>query len=234
MTLAVTLAVIMISAITAFCDTTLPNRTESSWQTYSNKQYQFSLSYPKNLTPSTQFRITYLLGNNWMAMMNSADQKGNHPIIEIPITTFNLDSTTLTSLGAVHYYAAIRIGVSTNSKAVENCYSSNYQIKKTPVDINGTLFQPFKISDAAMSKWLDGTSYRIKRGDRCYALEFVETGTSMDDIDDVQGKQNAFMAKQKTLIAKQKALITKVKKMRRQSLKVGKDIINTFRFTTNS
>jgi len=146
-------------------------------QTYTNKKYGFSISYPNNLKSISKFGKSYLLPDYWSAIAEAKPIKSKS-IISIPIISFNLDKNLSTIKPGSYYYAAVRVGISSNPKDVKKCYQpySYYNPKKGV--INGITFHKLNIEAASMSQFLSGQSYRVKRHGLCYALEFISTGSN--------------------------------------------------------
>lgn len=172
-------------------------------QTYTNKKYGFKISFPNNLKPIFKFSKSYLLPNYWSAIAETKPIKSKN-IISIPIISFNLDKNLSTIKPGSYYYAAVRVGISSNPKDVQRCYKPYpyYQPKK--VIINGITFYKLNIEAGGMSQFLSGQSYRTKYRKLCYALEFISTGSNPQSKSENEKLQrlNAKAKQSATLIIK--------------------------------
>jgi hypothetical protein len=82
--------------------------------------------------------------------------------------------------------------------------------------INGIKFQVLNMSDAGMSQYMAGISYRVKYNGMCYAVEFVEVGATSG------GYANSE--------AEAKVIDEQINQRRARAKKTAAEIIQTFRF----
>lgn len=152
------------------------NQPQSNLQTYKNTDYNFTISYPKNLTPEFVFKTYYHLSNTWRNdVMPESKGKG---IISIPIYRIeNKDSYPR------YFDAELRIGASSDAQDVADCYNPNsgYQLSTTTEIINGIEFRKFEFGGAGMMQYLYGVSYRTIHNNICYAIEKIKTGSNYSD-----------------------------------------------------
>ena len=186
----------------------------ANWHTVTNDKFGFSISRPTNLTPQTTFGITYLMDQYWTSVESNLPNKNNHSIVEIPIISTNLNKNLSSVSNAPYYYAAVRIGASNATTALKNCIIPPYEQEQAhTANINGRIFHVFTIQDNAMSQYKSGQSYRILHNGFCYAVEFVETGSSTLGCDEQS--------------------VNKITKIKRQAKKIATQIIKTFVFHKN-
>jgi hypothetical protein len=153
------------------------NVSASGWDTYRNDDFAFRIKYPSFLKVSKSFSKSYLLNDQW----SIANQKGNnddqqYSVFEIEL----LDTSGRDKQGEPYYYKSfIRIGVSTNVDDVKNCETkpANLSLVKT-VNIDQNNFTEFSFDDAAMTQFVDAKVFRKAERNRCYSIEYVQTGSN--------------------------------------------------------
>ncbi len=147
-----------------------------AWCHYKNSHYHFSLKYPCYIHPTTQFKRFYHLTDNWSAAAIGPHKKGQVNIVSFPLTEME-------GKDGFYYAAAVRVGVSTNLNDIKNCYNVNMYYKNVPIkriNIRGITFKRFPMTDNGMMQVMQGQSYRLRKYNRCYALEWVETGLNSE------------------------------------------------------
>lgn len=148
------------------------------WCHYQNSLYHFSLKYPCYIHPTRQFKRFYHLTDNWSAAAVGLHKPGQVNVVSFPLTEIE-------GKDGFYYAAAVRMGVSTNPNDIKNCYHVNMYYKKSPikhVNIHGTTFRRFPMTDNGMMQVMQGQSYRLLKRHRCYALEWVETGLNSKEF----------------------------------------------------
>jgi hypothetical protein len=150
-----------------------PSSDESvnGWKTYRNDRYHFEFQYPPNLTPSEHFSTVDILPKTWRAMATS-DEPGT-PVMSVPIVHI----TGRTSYPRF-YDVEFRVGV---SDSLKNGRATNGEKTIGTIVINGSTFNQFEFSDAAMMKYISGISYRTGHDGRCYAIEQLRVGSNYKD-----------------------------------------------------
>lgn len=131
----------------------------ASWLTYIDQHYHFKIKYPASASIKHRFDSYYLMSKSWRY---GADGKTGRAILSIslPVRT-KADSA----------HVVVRIGVSDNKADIAGCLEGSTGKKK----INGIVFDMMPLTDAAMSKTLQGISYRVVHKKHCYAVEQVLT-----------------------------------------------------------
>jgi hypothetical protein len=149
-------------------------------ETYVNTPYGFSISYPKELTAQPFDVFGQLNQNDWRYAATTA--KRGTPVISIPVIEFNRGNGVATGQPYPLFYTAqVRIGVSTDTAqcyAKDDGYSSQ---TITDVTIGGVAWKKFIFGDAAMMKYVNGSSYRTIHAGKCYAVEAIQNGSSYSD-----------------------------------------------------
>jgi hypothetical protein len=155
--------VLSVYCVPAFAEMTSPDASE--WKVYNNKYYGFKLKYPASLVGRNKFNSAYFLGAGWS--MQGSDHTNNslqHSVWEIQLQ----NSRGRGKDGGEYYYQSyVRIGVSSFLPDVAACDKTNRA-------------SPF--SDAGMSQYVSGTSYRQLHKGKCYSVEYVETGSNSANI----------------------------------------------------
>ncbi|MDQ5962568.1 MAG: hypothetical protein QG653_375 [Patescibacteria group bacterium] len=165
------------AVVTPTPKTTLP--AAKKLETYTNGIYKFTLSYPKEYQVE-QFSNFHELNNvDWRVKATTA--KRGVPVIALPV--FRIDQGTIAAGKKYPLYltAEVRVGVSPDTA---QCYATDdgYTNQKvTTVVINGVSFKKFDFSDAAMMKYVKGSSYRTIYANKCYVIEQVRNGTIYKD-----------------------------------------------------
>lgn len=151
--------------------------TTANWRPYFNRTYKFKLKFPANLRCKKTFTRTYFLHSAWS--MNNVESKNNpsqHSILEIQLQ----NSRGKNKEDEVFYYQAyVRIGASSFASDLENC-------EKIPDSKNTTIhskkFYAATFEDAGMSQYNSGIIYRRLENNKCYSIEYTETGTNSSSI----------------------------------------------------
>jgi hypothetical protein len=140
---------------------------------YTNKEYGFSLSYPEYLTTMDKFQQFYHLPVSWSADATTKKLPGQKLIISIPVASVH------NKADGYYFFAAVRVGVSTNPKDVKDCYKLPeflHESKATRVTINNQTYIVAAVLSAGMSQYSMGKTYRTVHDNKCYSLEYVDTG----------------------------------------------------------
>ena len=151
------------------------SKAEPQLDVYTDDNYGFSVSYPKDLKVENVFKQYYVLSNGWRAGADT--QPGEKPLVSFPI--YRTESNN----SYPRYFAAeVRIGVSSNPQDVKDCLvDSIFGAASTTEDINGIDFTVYAIADAAMMQYMGGKSYRTVHNGLCYAVEQLKAGSSYRD-----------------------------------------------------
>lgn len=144
----------------------------ATWQTYVDHHHDFKIKYPPEAAIKRGFDTYYLMDKSWRY---GADGKTGRAVLSITLPT-----KTKADFAAV----AVRIGVSDNQEDIANCLDGSEGHKK----INGVSFNTTSFTEAAMSKSLEGISYRAVYHQRCYAIEQVLT-YSVASIENAEARQ---------------------------------------------
>lgn len=142
------------------------------WLTYVDHHHDFKIKYPATALIKRGFDSYYLMGKSWRY---GADGKTGRAVLSISLPTkTKADSADI----------AVRIGVSDNDADIANCLAGSTGHKR----INGVMFSTVPFADTAMSKTLQGVSYRAVYQQHCYAIEQVLT-YSVASIDNAAERQ---------------------------------------------
>lgn len=147
------------------------SESESGWKTYRNEQHHFEFKYPSDLTVSPSFSTRDILPGTWRAMATPSEP--GHPVVSMSIVHLG-DRTAYPRF----YDVEFRVGV---SDSLANCRAGNGERTIGPIVINGSTFNQFEFSDAAMMKYVSGISYRTGHDGRCYAIEQLRAGSNYRD-----------------------------------------------------
>jgi len=137
---------------------------------YTNGEHGFLLTYPEGASVAETFNNPWL-PNAWSATADP-DNVGT-PIVSI--TTYRTESDHSYPR---HYTTLVRVGA---SNAVASCLSARTDRGETAlpdVTWGGETFKVFSFGDAGMMRYVKGVSYRIVKGDRCYAIEQIAAGST--------------------------------------------------------
>lgn len=161
-----------LTSNTSLASTIQPVSTlqNSQWVKYQNNQYGFQFYYPKQLSIENAFGSSYLVTNNWRYGDN-ADTGPGKGIVVIP--TLRIDNAPNNTYPH-NYLSELRVGVSNAPNAVNNCIKGS----SSTLQIHNITFYVFPISDAAMSHYVVGFSYRTLHNNQCYAIEQLKIGTN--------------------------------------------------------
>lgn len=183
-------AMIGRDAVSVTPPTPLP---ESSLASYKNDRFGVSFSYPKAITPETEFKSFYHLSSDWR--VGESDDVSGTPLVAIPL--YRIDNGGVYKSYPMYYSAELRVGVSTSSVALAECLTggkeNNLELGEGPTTtvINGIEWKKVPVGSGGMMQFLYGNSYRLIRGDTCITVETLKTGSnyrdtpSPEDISDV-------------------------------------------------
>ncbi len=148
---------------------------KADWHTFGKAANGFTLQYPNSVKMQTSFSKGYLLRPTWSAMSNNASNNAaEHSVLELQLQDIK---------GSSYFYRSLlRVGVSTDAKDMAVCEKTTVDGKETPapevVVINEEKFFKSTFSDAAMGKFLNGTSYRRLYNNKCYSIDYLQTGSN--------------------------------------------------------
>ena len=149
-------------------------------ETYTNGQYKFTLSYPKEY--QTEPFITFYQLNNVDWRVKATTAKRGVPVISIPVFRIDQGSIVKGKKYPLYFTTEVRVGVSPDTA---QCYSSDdgyVNQKISSVVIGGITFKRFDFEDAGMMKYVRGSSYRAVHNNMCYVIEQIRAGSVyMDD-----------------------------------------------------
>ncbi len=168
--------------------TTAPQFTE----TYTNATYKFTLNYPRELQ-TEPFASFHNLSNTSWRVLGTSEKRGT-AVVSIPVFRVDQGSVSTGKKYPLWYAAEVRVGT---SKDIAQCYAKDTGYTNqvvTDVTINGVAFKKFAFADAGMMQYLNGFSYRTIKGDTCYVIEQVQTGSSYKDATMVNGYTEAELA----------------------------------------
>ena len=148
-------------------------------ETYTNGVYKFTVSYPSEYQ-ARPFVTFYQLNNvDWRFAATTA--KRGIPVISVPVFRIDQGSIIKGKKYPLYFTAEVRVGVSLDTA---QCYSPDdgYANQKiSSVIIGGVTFKKFDFGDAAMMKYVNGSSYRTVHGNMCYVIEQIRNGTTYKD-----------------------------------------------------
>lgn len=150
---------------------------------YKNESFGVSFSYPKAVTPETEFKSFYHLNSDWR-VGGSEEEKGT-PLVAIPL--YRIDNGGVYKSYPMYYSAELRVGVSTSSAALAECLTggkeNNLELGESPTTtlINGVEWKKIPVGSGGMMQYLYGNSYRLVRGDTCTTVETLKTGSNYRD-----------------------------------------------------
>lgn len=165
-----------------------PQDGRSEWKKFTNPAAGIAFEYPDGL------RLTE--GDDRMAWRVGSTDPGS------VIATVSLppDSQPNTNLSEAY----LRIGKSSDPKAVADCYSPGVNAGQTAtgteVAVNGTSFMFFRESDAGAGNFYETSSYRTKKNGACYAAEITVHSTNLGNYPPEQGRTHFDNAKIQTLL----------------------------------
>ncbi len=171
-----------LSKATSTSKTTSSSKTGSGGvrlETYTNGTYKFTLSYPSDLQAQPFSNFYELNNNDWRVKASSA--KRGTPVISIPVFRIDQGSIATGKKYPLFFDAEVRVGISNDTA---QCYSPDdgYTNQKiNSVVIGGVTFKKFDFADAAMMKYVSGSSYRTIYNSKCYVIEQVEQGSTYKD-----------------------------------------------------
>lgn len=154
-------------------------------ETYTNGTYKFTFSYPKEYQTEAFSNFYELNNNDWRVKASSA--KRGTPVIAIPVFRIDQGSIATGKKYPLFFTAEVRIGISNDTA---QCYSPDdgYTNQKiNSVVIGGVTFKKFDFQDAAMMKYVAGSSYRTIRNNKCYVIEQIKHGSNYKDSTMVAG-----------------------------------------------
>ena len=159
------------------------DQNNSKWSSYINKEYGFRLSYPAYLTAAKQFSTSYFLSSKWSVNSDTENNQLQHALFEIQLqNTHGRDKVG----DEYHYQSFVRIGVSTSSSDMATCEKPTNIFERSKADeskvINGKKFYIFTFSDAGMMKYISGIAYRHLDQNKCYSIEYVESGSNSNGM----------------------------------------------------
>ncbi len=142
-------------------------------QVYTDALRGFSLVVPADMQVHHDFGLSYLDEARWKAFA-AADSQGT-PVVALVLKGSNHITT-----------AELRIGVSTDARALANCTKvpdNGMASGRDTVNLGGTDFVHFHADDAAMSHYLRVEGYRAVHAGRCYAIDLWINGTRPEVYD---------------------------------------------------
>ncbi len=145
--------------------------------TYTNRQYSFTLQYPKDLAPADG-------GDTWStaAAIEGGSRQGT-AIVTITMVDISHDSTKPYPY-PLFFRAWVSVGVSPDTA---DCYNDIDHSVLKDVTIGGLPFKVGSTGDAGMMKYMEVTSYRIIHDGACYAAEQVDYGSDYRDENTLAG-----------------------------------------------
>lgn len=152
----------------------------STFNSYSNIEYNFAMKYPKYVQVRNGFSTFHEIGNNWR--LYPAQNNQGKSVVSFSI--HNIDQGSISNghqSYPLYFSAEVRVGVSPN---VKECYTTDagYANQKvTNVTINGVAFKKFSTQSAGMMKYVQAESYRTIHNNMCFALEQIKTGSVYRD-----------------------------------------------------
>ena len=150
---------------------------EESVADYHNDTYGFRIAYSPEFAVVYNFAPEALLGTVWRfgALPEASG---------VPVVAFTSYETQSENSYPRAFTAQLRIGVSTDPREVARCLDAeNGEEKIDDAQIGGRTWTAFSFGDAAMMRYVRGTSYRIVHENACLALEQVRAGSQYrDDI----------------------------------------------------
>lgn len=151
----------------------------TGWKTYSNNQYEFSVSYPAD------FQLQFPSADNssdWEYIGNT-DATGTK-IIDIYIPkSFEGDKTNFGD-------ANFRVGASQSSTALSQCLNpipANLITDTSNLTINGTNYFKFATTDAGAGNRYQITSYRTIKNNTCFAVDLMVHYSVLENYDPSMG-----------------------------------------------
>jgi hypothetical protein len=170
---------------------------QEPWRVYVNKEYHFTLKYPPTRITSKQFSGAYLLGRGWSANNSSSlNNASQHSIWQAQLQ----NAHGRDKRGDAYYYQSyVRVGVSTFARDITACQKNPNDTHAHPASIttmiNNKKFYVSAFADAGMSQYYLGTSYRRIENNKCYSVEYIETGTNNIPHHLLMTKKNRELAK---------------------------------------
>jgi uncharacterized protein (UPF0333 family) len=152
--------------------------SSTSMRTYTDTKHNFVVTYPVTAKLDTSIVQFHDLGNKWRVL---AENNNGEAILTVKVFRVDNGGVATGKPYPLFYTSEVRIGASDN---VTDCYKQDpgYENQKVAdVTINGTKFKKFDFGDAGMMKYVQGSSYRTIKNNKCYAIEQVRNGSSYRD-----------------------------------------------------
>ena len=140
---------------------------------YTNGEHGFLVAYPDGAGLAETFESAHT-PNTWRT--NALPDAQGVPLLSI--TTFRTESDRAYPR---FYETLVRLGMSREVKELAQCEKAQVAQgeEMLPDRVMGdTTWKAFFFADATMMKYVKGVSYRVQRGDTCYALETIASGSS--------------------------------------------------------
>jgi membrane-bound inhibitor of C-type lysozyme len=143
--------------------------------TFIDSARTFSLTYPREFILSGQD-----IGFTQAWREGSTDLGSVLALVTIPRTV-----ALKTNFGG----AKLIIGQSSDPEALKHCFENpqGYEAKVEPVKLHGIPFIKFSFSDAGAGNLYETTSYRTKRGNACYVVEYTIRSSNIELYSPDQG-----------------------------------------------
>lgn len=183
--------------------------TQSSYHSYANAVYGFTMKYPSFVKVRDGFFPFYQLGSQWRMYPSIANQ--GKAVVSFNIYTVDQGSyRTGKEFFPLFFTSEVRVGVSDNTKSCYEADQGYTDQQPLSVTLGGVPFKKFTSGDAAMMKYVRVESYRTIHNGKCFVLEQIKNGSNYKDVEMKPG-------------------ISEVKLGEYYNL--GETIIKTFRFT---
>lgn len=188
----------MIMITSATVNATPALQCHRHWRAYRDSHNAVALCIPPGALLSQHFQSNYFLPQAWSVLVTAKDRSSEqHQLLRIGLIDVNTGQHKLPPtqsyvsqylrkhrLHPTSFYAfsaAVRVGMSAVPEDVRHCYHplSGKYLKQQK--INNTLFRVYQRQEAGMSQSLQAISYRYRTRQRCYAIEYLETGAGLAD-----------------------------------------------------